>query len=521
MSVAKSVEWPPASVVVFFPDGMDRGRMMELIARGKLPNIERIFVRGGVGVECAITSIPALTYPNATSLMTGLFPGHHDIVGNQWFDRRTLESPDYITVAEFLRVNRDLRRLTLFEALPDHLSANIQCPVRRGCTHDVDTTIPAGIGWFLGLHINVDQYVGGCAEQICTYANHTGKWPALVVFYFPGLDETAHTCGPDTSQYEQAMHNIDCQVGRINEAISRTGMGERTHYVLVSDHGHPSARGAPTVDVLGWLRGPSGLRVHEGPIGGGDRAARRRFADQFDAIAMNGSYRRLAVHLRGASGWGQSPSPRRVQSILAPSSGSAPLWMLEGVGLVCVPLGRDHVQVFSRRGPAIVERRREPDGPVYRLRPGPDRGGRAAAADPLEYAADPELRSFVEAGWHRSRAWLAATAKAKYPDFVPQIVEHFDSPRAGDFVVFAEQGWVFAGHGPGEHGTVTNEDMLIPLYFTGPGLPSGKCVPCARIVDVMPTIVELLAGKEGLARIRPLDGVSLLAEIKTAAGQKP
>jgi hypothetical protein len=50
-----------------------------------------------------------------------------------------------------------------------------------------------------------------------------------------------------------------------------------------------------------------------------------------------------------------------------------------------------------------------------------------------------------------SREWLAATAASSHPDFVPQIVELFDSPRARSRDLCVAEG-VFAGHDRGEHG---------------------------------------------------------------------
>src|SRR5258706_8063097 len=146
------VERPPKSVILLFVDGMDYVRFDKLLADGKLPNIKRLFVDGGVGIDRAFTSIPAMTYPNTVSLMTGRFPGHHDVVGNQWFDRRTLAYPNYITAAEYDAVNDHFRWPTLYEVLPKHFSVNVLCNVSRGATYNVDRHYLEGLGWFLRLY---------------------------------------------------------------------------------------------------------------------------------------------------------------------------------------------------------------------------------------------------------------------------------------------------------------------------------------------------------------------------------
>ena len=55
-----------------------------------------------------------------------------------------------------------------------------------------------------------------------------------------------------------------------------------------------------------------------------------------------------------------------------------------------------------------------------------------------------------------------------------------------------------------------------PLYFAGPGLPAGGRIDHARLVDVMPTVLDLLGEAARLNEIGPIDGVSIAAELKAA-----
>src|SRR5262249_40349503 len=96
LQIDPQVHRPARSVVIFFVDGLDEVRFNEMLDRSELPHIADRFGQRGVRVDRAVTSLPSITYPNATSLLTGLFPGHHGILGNHWFDRRTLQLPDYL-----------------------------------------------------------------------------------------------------------------------------------------------------------------------------------------------------------------------------------------------------------------------------------------------------------------------------------------------------------------------------------------------------------------------------------------
>src|SRR5262245_6543257 len=92
---------PQRSVVVFLIDGMDLTRTEQMLQAGELPNIQRVFVEGGVRVRDAVTSLPSITYCNCTSVITGLYPGHHGIMGNFWFDRQTLQTHYYMTYGTY------------------------------------------------------------------------------------------------------------------------------------------------------------------------------------------------------------------------------------------------------------------------------------------------------------------------------------------------------------------------------------------------------------------------------------
>ena len=65
IKLSAKVELPKTAVVIFFIDGLDHTRMMGLLEAGELPYINKYFIEGGVGVQHAFTSMPAITYPNS------------------------------------------------------------------------------------------------------------------------------------------------------------------------------------------------------------------------------------------------------------------------------------------------------------------------------------------------------------------------------------------------------------------------------------------------------------------------
>ena len=521
LDLARDVQRPQHSVVIFFVDGMDRTRLGELLDQGHLPNIERRFVEGGVAVAHAVASLPPITYANTVSFLTGCFPGHHGILGNRWFDRHTLEYRDYGSATTFRTVNGHFRQATLYELLPDHFTVSNQCHTFRGATYAVDSRNRSRVDWLIVNYIGVDRRVALLVERVGAVANRVKRWPSVLLNYFPGVDEIGHRRGSASARYRESLVNADAQIGRIMNALDAAGLARDTLFVLFSDHGHVTLDRNRVIEAADWLS-RRGLRVHAGPVAGSDYAARYRRLEPFEAVVVAGAPRRLAIHLRGAADWSERPTRDVVRRILQPldsARGGDALEQLPGVALVCAREGPDRLRILSRNGGALVGRRVRAGTSEYRLEYLQENSeAPEPASDPLGYRHPAERAAFVESGWHGSREWLDRTAATRFPDFVPQIVEMFDSPRAGDVVAFAADDWGFEEGHAGGHGSALACDMLIPLYFAGPGLARGATLDAARAVDVLPTLLEFLGELDRLERSGPIDGVSLWPALRSAKG---
>ncbi|MCH8052859.1 MAG: alkaline phosphatase family protein [Planctomycetes bacterium] len=490
--------------MIFFVDGLDRTRMVGLLEAGELPNINKYFVEGGVGVQHAVTSMPAITYPNSVSLLTGCFPGHHDIMGNLWFDRQTLEIPDYIHADSFRSVNEHFDRRTIYEVLHDHFTVSVQFHTRRGVTHTFDNLVPTAIDWYTHNFSAVDRRVGYTLTDVIRLANREQRWPTVMTYYFPGVDETGHRYSSASRPYDEALMTADHSIGIVCDAINASKLADRTYFVLTTDHAHVPTPADRHFDLARWLEQEYDLRVLGKRLKSKSYERRLRQLTQYDAILFTDAGRRAVIHLRGRGGWYSRPEQDVVPEFVEALSQSP------AIGLTVWRDERSQVQARSHSGSAFIERKIEADTTLYRLK--------IDGTDPLGYSTDPTLREYVAAGWHDSRSWLAATVETAYPDFVPQVVEMFDSPRAGDVVLFAAEDWAFDEWQSG-HGSCLARDMHVPMYFAGPDLPAGTRIDYARNVDIMPTILDLLGEAHRLSDIEPIDGRSVAEELRRAENQ--
>lgn len=497
--------------------------MLRLVADGKLPNIQSRFIAGGVSVEGAVTSMPALTYPNLVSAITGRFPGHHGILGNQWFDRDTLQIQDYLTVPTYQMAGNDFAAPTIHEMLAEQFTVNVQSPARRGMDRSADNWLVTGADWLFGTYTITDARAGSDVAWVAQVANESGHWPVFSFFYFPGVDQIGHEYGSDSRTYVNAVLNADRQVGRVIDAITRARPAGRCYFVLITDHGHVPLDGDRRVDIVRCLENGLGLRVRHANINHSDVTERARELRKYDAIAVKSGDRRLAIHVRGDDGWKSGPSRALIDRILS-SDGfhcghgankqSGRLVDLPAVACA-VTKAPNGARVVTRAGEILIERIQVDGHSRYRVARGADvlaKLTNRASSDPAEF----DLTQ-----WHASREWLVATVDSAWPDFVPQVVEMFDSPRAGDIVLFAADEWALAPGDDGGHGSCVARDMRIPMFFAGPDLPRGGKIPCGRLVDTLPTILDLLGESDRLSKHPPIDGQSLLPELRRAGAASP
>lgn len=502
--LAASVKRPPAACVIFFADGLSQTVLQRMLAAGDLPNIGRLFARGGVEVENAIVCLPSLTYANSVSLITGLLPGHHGILGNQWFDPTTPQHRDYGGPLTYRRVNDDIRHATVYDLLDDHFTLNVQCHTRKGVKHTIDQDISSGILWGLGCYQTVDRRVGDVLPRVARVIESAGRWPIVWINYFPGVDEIGHRFGPDSSEYAAAVRNVDAQVARIAAFAQENAGVERLFLAFVTDHGMVATPTDRRVDQVEYFR-QCGMGISSGIRGGPAPAFRSiRQLAAFEMLAFPATDRALRFHLRDRRGWDKSPSAEAVAAF----RDMIPLQNIRTVGVVCSRTPNRAVHVEWHGGAATVERRISTVRAEYMLSDDlPQLQGTApTSANPPSLAGK----------WRDSREWLSLTAATAWPDFVPQVVEMLDTHRAGDVVAFAADNWSFHPRFVAGHGSCLAADMRVSHFYAGPGLPPGGKVHAARLVDVMPTLLDLLGHHDRLARIPPIDGVSVRRELEAA-----
>jgi arylsulfatase A-like enzyme len=410
--------------------------------------------------------------------------------------------------------------------LDDKLTAVIGMQVNKGSKlHFVVTSgdggLPAGVAWSLGYQEEVDAIMAQHLAELGDHARCLRRWPDFTLLYFPGPDDVAHFKGARSREYRSALRSLDCSLGRMLRALDEGGILEPMTLVLTSDHGIHDVAPQNHVDLARYLGTAAGIAAYGGEddvdedatyLDNANDASLNRRINRFrpwPVVVTHSGERHASLHLRVSDDWSVRPTAEqtlRFHLATRPSGDaqeSFPAVLLRHPGIehAVVRDGTDAVEIHGRQGIARVERDRSAPEPAYRY-------AVLSGHDPLFH--DEPAPATADGAFHGSRAWLEATAAMRHPDVVAQIVDAFDDRKAGDLMLFAAPCWDFYPEYSGGHGGIERDEMRIPMYFAGPRIAPGATIPAARLVDVVPTVLDLMGvGERAHLPCCRLDGVSL------------
>lgn len=188
------------------------------------------FSKGGVRAKAMLPSFPSITFPNHWSLMTGLYPAHHGLVDNFFYDYQLKKS-----YAMSNRQNAEDGKwyggIPLWSlAENQHLmSASLQWV---GSASDAGGARPT---YYYPYH---EQF--SPADKVAKVINWLqlpeDRRPHFISLYFPEADAAGHHFGPDAKETENAVKDIDNAIGLLVERINLLGL-ENVNFIFVSDHG--------------------------------------------------------------------------------------------------------------------------------------------------------------------------------------------------------------------------------------------------------------------------------------------
>jgi predicted AlkP superfamily pyrophosphatase or phosphodiesterase len=199
--------------------------------RVQTPNIHRVMAHG-VRAERMIPAFPTKTFPNHYTIVTGLYPAHHGIVGNSMWDQERQASfgmSDRAAVADGRWWGGEPLWVT---AQKQGLFSGIM--YWPGSEAAIEGVRPRYWKPYVQPVPSNDARV----DQLLAWIDlPKSERPAFVTGYFSDVDSAGHDFGPDSEEVRAAVTRIDNTIGNLLAGLERRDLLDRVNLVLVSDHG--------------------------------------------------------------------------------------------------------------------------------------------------------------------------------------------------------------------------------------------------------------------------------------------
>jgi hypothetical protein len=447
-------------VIIIDIDGLRRDSFDLTYLNGLLPNFERILGKisenkpfaNAMRFINATTVFPSVTLTGQASIFTGVYPGRHGIVGNQWFNRHA--SPPHFTSymspltipcvfntwipgCEEGLANQDLTTQTIYEVAKQagKTSYVIFNQYWKGSTNAVQPSVLEQLWYMEEEYFDFDSFDKRMIDHAIEEIEAKGL-PDILTIYVSGSDAVSHKLGT-SSQINYMQYTIDPQVGRLLNKLELLDSNWRdtTLFVITADHGRTDTI-SPDEDkeIDNMIKGTLESVGYDS-----SRAQ----------LALNGGMAHLYLRSRLTDNpW--SEVPPKVDILFAAQE--------------LFRNGRLSGSVES-----ILVRENGP-GSGYKVY------GETKAGKPLLKTLSKKITKLVQ--------WL-------------------DSSRSGDILILLKQGHYFVGitdlesiWGVGSnHGSLHDPDLAVPLILSGGGIVPKQSSTSVSTVNIAQTIANFLGFK--------------------------
>jgi hypothetical protein len=260
----------PKRVYMFLLDGQSHSELRHQLdtSPGAIPNLAGLVERGAMLSHGSIVNFPSITWPSHSTILTGAWCGHHDVVNPTFHLREHRETvPIQGNVFETERyLNPDVE--TLYEAFkrasgPTAITASIHEPQGRGADHAVferrivgdkarlkaltaemisDVSPQWAADNMPGMTREEIVDIRGMAQVINLFDHCGDDAPVFVAHEFVITDGAGHDYGPHHEGMREALYRTDKRIGAVLEILRARGLLDSTLFVVTSDHGMAAQR---------------------------------------------------------------------------------------------------------------------------------------------------------------------------------------------------------------------------------------------------------------------------------------
>ena len=185
--------------------------------------------------EGMLPSFPSLTFPNHFTIVTGLYPEHHGLVANSFYDE-TKHARYAISDSAAVADGSWYSGVPLW-SLAESQGMRSACFFWPGSEAKIAGFRPT---YYLHFDNKIDD--NARIEQVLAWlALPPADRPHFITLYYSEPDHEGHEFGPDAPETKAAVLKVDALVGKLKSGLDKTGLP--IDLIVVSDHGMAKEQG--------------------------------------------------------------------------------------------------------------------------------------------------------------------------------------------------------------------------------------------------------------------------------------
>ncbi|MER7717346.1 alkaline phosphatase family protein [Streptomyces flaveolus] len=203
--------------------GLD-GALLTRIKEADAPHLDALMAAGLTAPSSIYANplAPTMSGPGWSTLITGVWPDKHNVKDNAFTGHRFAQYPDFLTRIETAKPDLTTYAVSSWAPITDTVFSS-----------SVDTRVSTPSA----------EYDTGTTSR--AVAQLKGGDPDAVFVQLDNIDHAGHSYGAAGTQYADAIHSADAQVGQMVAAVKSrdTYAAEDWLIMVTADHGHTDAGG--------------------------------------------------------------------------------------------------------------------------------------------------------------------------------------------------------------------------------------------------------------------------------------
>src|SRR5579862_2737547 len=201
-------------------------------------NLQAMAARGASAPQGMIPAYPSVTFPNHYTIVTGLYPEHHGIVANNFYDPVRKQRFSYTDQKTAL--DGSWYGGTPLWVLAEQQGMRTASFFWPGSEAEIQGKRPS---YYLAYDDKVPDQER--VDQIIAWLRLPPEQrPHFLTLYYSNVDHAGHTYGPDAPETGEAVRHLDEMMGKLSAGIATLHLP--VDLIVVADHGMETTQG-------GWV----------------------------------------------------------------------------------------------------------------------------------------------------------------------------------------------------------------------------------------------------------------------------